>query len=118
VTAAQVTAVAESGGAETTSASDAEGRFELQLEPRADLINIHSPGFVEESRRVSVQASGAMLAEFVLRVAGFTQSIEVNGHAPGDAPTTNASTKTPTPLRDVPQAVTVIPSALIRDQLM
>ena len=118
VTAAQVTAVAESGGAATTSVSDAEGRFELQLEPGAYRITINSPGFVEESRRVSVQASGAALVEFVLRVAGFTQSIEVNGHASGDARTINASTKTPTPLRDVPQAVTVIPSALIRDQLM
>jgi catecholate siderophore receptor len=118
VASARVTVVAASGGAPMTSVSDAEGRFELQLEPGAYLITINSPGFLEQSQRVSVQASSATPIEFVLRVGGFTQSIEVNERAAGNAPTINASTKTPTPLRDVPQAVTVIPKALIRDQLM
>jgi catecholate siderophore receptor len=118
VAAARVTVVAPSGGAATTAVSDAEGRFELHLEPGAYLIRINSPGFSEESRRITVQASGTPLAEFVLQIAGVTQSVEVNAHATADTRTVNASTKTATPLRDVPQAVTVVPSALIRDQLM
>jgi catecholate siderophore receptor len=118
VAAARVSAVAVSGGAATTSVSDADGRFELQLEPGAYLLTISSPGFSEESRRITVQTSAAAPVEFVLQIAGFTQSVEVNGHAAGNTRTVNASTKTPTPLRDVPQAVTVVPSALIRDQLM
>ena len=118
VAAARVTVAAASGGPATTSVTDAEGRFELQLEPGVYLITINSPGFSGESRRITVQASGAAPAEFVLRIAGVTQSVEVNAHAAVDTPTVNASTKTATPLRDVPQAVTVVPSALIRDQLM
>ncbi len=118
VPAAQVTVVPTSGGAVSTSVSDAEGRFELQLEPGAYLITINSPGFSAESRRVTIPASGAAPAEFVLQIAGVTQSVEVNGRPAADTRTVNASTKTATPLRDVPQAVTVVPSALIRDQLM
>ena len=118
IAAARVTAVASPGGAVTTSVSDTEGRFELQLEPGAYLLTIGSPGFSEESRRITVQTSGTAPIEFVLQIAGFTQSVEVNGHAAGNTRTVNASTKTATPLRDVPQAVTVVPSALIRDQLM
>jgi len=118
VVAARVVAVAAPGGAVTTSASDAEGRFELQLEPGAYLLTISSPGFSEESRHITVPPSGAAPVEFVLQIAGFTQSVEVNGEATGNTPTVSTSTKTPTPLRDVPQAVTVVPRALIRDQLM
>jgi len=118
VAAARVTVVAATGGAATNFVSDAEGRFELQLEPGAYLITINSPGFSEESRRIAVQASGTAPAEFVLQIAGVTQSVEVNGRAAADARIVNTSTKTATPLRDVPQAVTVVSSALIRDQLM
>jgi catecholate siderophore receptor len=118
VAAARVSVVAASGGPATTSISDAEGQFELQLEPGAYVLTISSPGFAEQSRRITVQASGAQPVEFVMQIAGVTQSVEVNAHAASDSRTVNASTKTATPLRDVPQAVTVVPSALIRDQLM
>src|SRR5689334_15745614 len=118
IAAARVTAVASTGGAVTTSVSDTEGRFELQLQPGAYLLTISSPGFSEDSRRITVQASGAAPVEFILQIAGFTQSVEVNGGAVGNIRTVNASTKTATPLRDVPQAVPVVACALIRDQLM
>jgi catecholate siderophore receptor len=118
VAAARVVAVAVPGGAVMTSVSDAEGRFELQLEPGAYLLTITSPGFSEESRHITVPPSGAAPVEFVLQIAGFTQSVEVSGEAAGNTGTVSTSTKTPTPLRDVPQAVTVVPRSLIRDQLM
>ena len=115
---ARVVAVAAPGGAVTRSVSDVEGRFELRLEPGAYLVTISSPGFSEESRRITVAASGATPVEFVLQIAGFTQSVEVNGGATANTPTISTSTKTATPLRDVPQAVTVVSRGLIRDQLM
>src|SRR5262245_14125991 len=118
VSSAHVSAVATPGGAVTASVSDREGLFELQLEPGAYLLTISSPGFSEQSHRITVPASGAAPVEFILQIAGFTQSVEVNGEATGNARTVSTSTKTPTPLRDVPQAVTVVPRALIRDQLM
>lgn len=98
--------------------SDVEGRFELELEPGAYLLTILSPGFSEESRRITVLAAAVAPVEFVLQIAGFTQSVEVNGEAAGHTGVISTSTKTPTALRDVPQAVTVVPRALIRDQLM
>ena len=100
---ARVVAVAAPGGAVTRSVSDVEGRFELRLEPGAYLVTISSPGFSEESRRITVAASGATPVEFVLQIAGFTQSVEVNGGATGNTPTISTSTKTATPLRDVPR---------------
>src|SRR5262245_59712291 len=115
---ARVTVVSGSSGAATSSTSDAEGRFEIQVEPGAYLVTINSPGFSQASQRVTVHESVPSTIEFVLQIAGFTQSVEVNGDTAGGARPINASTKTPTPLRDVPQSVTVVPSGLIRDQLM
>ncbi len=46
------------------------------------------------------------------------ENVEVVGRAPYRADTTMAATKTLAPLRDVPQALTVIPQQLIADQRM
>ena len=118
VAGAHVMAAGSAAGVSTTVTSDAEGRFELQLEPGAYVITITSPGFSDQSRHVTVQTTGAPPADFVLQLAGFTQSVEVNGRSSATADGVSASTKTATPLRDVPQSVTVITSRLIRDQLM
>jgi catecholate siderophore receptor len=118
ITDARVTVVPVSGGTATNSTSDAEGRFEIPLEPGAYLVTINSPGFSEASHVVRVSAAATAPIEFVLQIAGITQAVEVSGEAAGTATTVNASTRTATPLRDVPQSVTVVPSALIRDQLM
>jgi catecholate siderophore receptor len=115
---ARVTVIAASNGGVTTVMSDAEGRFEVRVDPGAYFVTINSPGFSEVSQRVTAHDSSGAAIEIVLQIAGFTQAVEVNGDAAGNIRTVNASTKTATPLRDVPQAVTVIPSALIRDQLM
>ena len=115
---ARVTVVSASGGPATNVTSDAQGRFEIPLAPGAYLLTINSPGFSEVSQAVSVPDAVATTLEFVLQIAGITQSVEVNGEAVGRATTVNASTRTPTPLRDVPQSVTVVPGGLIRDQLM
>jgi catecholate siderophore receptor len=74
-------------------------------------------GFVDASRRIVVGPAGVVTADFALELAGYTQAVEVTGHAGRDS-SIATSTRTPTPLRDVPQSVTVVTAGLIRDQLM
>ena len=60
-----------------------------------------------------------MSREFVLAVAGVREAITVSAPAAGyQVPVISSATKTPTPLRDVPQSVTVVTQELIKDQLM
>src|SRR5262249_12715153 len=78
---------------------------------------VTSPGFAEMSRTVTVPGAATSVGEFVLQLPSYTQSVEVAGKA-GIEGRINPSTKTATPLRDTPQAVTRVSSELIRDQLM
>jgi catecholate siderophore receptor len=57
-------------------------------------------------------------ATYTLEVQGMTETIEVTGHARHRAVTAEIGTRTDTPLRDVPQAVTVVTRATIDDQSM
>ena len=55
----------------------------------------------------------------MLAVAGVREAITVSAPVTGyQVPVISSATRTPTPLRDVPQAVTVVTQELIRDQLM
>ena len=56
--------------------------------------------------------------EFVLQVAGVREAVTVSAPGGYQVPAISTATKTPTPLRDVPQSVTVVTSELIKDQLM
>src|SRR5437870_7237337 len=116
ITGARVTAVRTDQSAGKTVMTDQNGDFLLQLEPDAYLVTAGSDGFADRSRRVTVAAAGGARADFVLEIAGFTQAVEVAGRV--DQGAVSTGTKTPTRLRDVPQSVTVVTGALIRDQLM
>ena len=115
---ARVQAIHQAGGPEAAGQTNQAGEFDLALEPGAYTVTVGSDGFSDASRRVVIAAGRAATAEFVLALAGYTQAVEVNGRSGRDAATTSTSTRTPTPLRDVPQAITVVTSGLIRDQLM
>jgi catecholate siderophore receptor len=115
---AEVTAVRAAPAVTATTMSDQNGDFVIQLEPGTYVVTISSAGFADLSRRMTVSAGGAAPLDFVLQIAGFTQAVEVTGQAGRDVASINTSTKTPTRLRDVPQSVTVVTSALIHDQLM
>jgi len=55
---------------------------------------------------------------YAIEVTVAPQNVEVTGHVPYRAETTTTATRTLTPLRDVPQAITVVTDRLIADQRM
>ncbi|MES1211296.1 MAG: TonB-dependent receptor plug domain-containing protein, partial [Acidobacteriota bacterium] len=114
---ARVTAVAEGQtAAEATAVSGPDGRFTLALAPGVYDLRIELDGFAEMVQRVTVTSGSAPL-DLVLQ-AGASDSITVNGHPGYQTPAISSGTKTLTPLRDVPQSVTVVTRQLMQDQLM
>lgn len=81
-------------------------------------ISIEADGFAPASQIVDATQEGEVSREFVLPVAGVREAVTVTAPAGYQVPAITTSTKTPTPLRDVPQSVTVVTHELIQDQLM
>jgi catecholate siderophore receptor len=81
-------------------------------------LRIEAGGFVPISRRLVAGPDAAAPEEFVLQVAGPQETVDVSAPSGYQVPVITSATKTPTPLLDVPQAVTVVSSELIADQMM
>jgi catecholate siderophore receptor len=93
--------------------TDERGQFALTLELRDYQLTIAAPGFVPFSERWT-RATAAQDREFVLQVQGVQEAVNVTGAATLVA----GATRIPTPVRDVPQSVSVVGADAIKDQLM
>jgi catecholate siderophore receptor len=114
---ARASAMPDGGGQAVRTATDSHGAFVISLPPGQYTLSIESDGFRPVSRRVSA-ASDTARQEFVLNVAGPQETVDVTAPAGYRVPVITSATKTPTPLLDVPQAVTVVSRELIADQMM
>ena len=94
------------------------GEFTLALPPGPYTLSIVAGGFIEKSERLVAAPSAGAIREFVLDVAGPRETVNVSAPRGYRAPAVASATKTVTPLRDVPQSVSVVTSTLIADQRM
>ena len=115
---AQVTVTSDRVGVPVSAVTDAQGEFEVALQSGSYVVRISAVGFDESSRRVTVGEASPTVADFTLDVAGIQESVSVGAAAGYSVPAVSSATKTNTPLRDVPQAVSVVTRELIADQRM
>jgi catecholate siderophore receptor len=116
---ARVTAMAEGSDSRPVAAtvSGPDGRFILRLPAGAYTVRVKLEGFAETSRQVQVAAGRIAPVNLTLEPE-FQESITVSEPPGYQVPVITSGTKTPTPLRDVPQSVTVVTRQLMQDQLM
>lgn len=117
VAGAQITAVRDGLASGSSLKSDQAGEFALALEPGRYSVTIVAEGFEETSQTVTLGKSGAGFLSVTLQVAGQHNTVTVVG-TDYLTSTISSATKTLTPLRDVPQSVTVVSHEQIKDQLL
>ncbi|MGE3178590.1 MAG: carboxypeptidase regulatory-like domain-containing protein, partial [Vicinamibacterales bacterium] len=101
-------------GLERTTVTDGQGAFTLdRLPPGPGVVTVRFAGFDETSQSA---AAGDSL-RLVIRPLGVSETVNVAGVESTTRRVTSA-TKTDTPLRDIPQAVSVVSQQLIADQRM
>jgi catecholate siderophore receptor len=110
--------VTDSAGVETSAVTEQTGSFTLRVAPGGYMLRISAPGFEEVVQPLALSGSVAVTPKFVLRVAGVQELVTVTAPGGYQPPQTSSATKTPTPLRDVPQSVTVVTRELMKDQAM
>jgi catecholate siderophore receptor len=103
---------------EVRAFTDQMGSFTLHL-PAAGryTLKFSAPGFAEAEQQLVAAAPGAS-SKVVLQIAGVQELVNVTAPPGYQVPATLSATKTLTPLRDVPQSVTVVTRELIADQMM
>lgn len=113
---AQVTVTSDRPGTPATTVTDQEGRFEVMLLPGGYAVRVSANGFVEASRRVTLVAGSPVTADITLEIEGIREVVSVDAAIGYSVPAVSSATKTTTPLRDVPQAISIATSTLMADQ--
>jgi catecholate siderophore receptor len=114
---ATVAAVHEGSAPAISARTDPNGDFSMSLSPGSYTVSVSAPAFMELSRRVAV-AVDSEASEWVLQVIPLRTALTIT-ESPGYLQTaTTSATRTLTPLRDVPQSITVVTQELMKDQVM
>ena len=117
---AKVTAIPASHASGTSVVfnvvSGQNGEFALPLETGTYTIKTVKDGFVEDSQTVSLPNSRSI--NIVLQVAPVRATITITESPSYVTETSSSATKTLTPLRDIPQSITVVTREQIKDQMM
>jgi catecholate siderophore receptor len=115
---ARVSIDADATASDQAEVTDQSGVFGLTLGPGRHTVTVESEGFAPLTVTVNAAATGAESRTLTLQIAGFRDTVSVAAPPRYVAPAVTTATKTLTPLRDVPQSVTVITKQLMADQLM
>ncbi len=115
---AQITVTSDRPGAPASTVTNQQGEFEIVMNSGSYTVRVSANGFAEVSRRVTLGEAATGTANFTLAVAGVHELVTVDAPGGYRVGAVSSATKTMTPLRDVPQSVSVISSALIADQGM
>lgn len=100
-----------------TTVTDQIGQFTLSLEPGEYTVRISAKDFLETSQVIEIGNSPES-RDFLLHLPGVRETVEVRETPSYQVSAISSATKTLTPLRDVPQSITVVTEELIKDQGM
>ena len=114
---AKVTAI-KKGQPDVSTFTDAAGEFSLIIEPGEYALAVSAAGFAEAALFIRSKPSSFEPLEIVLPLAGYSATVTITDMAGYEAFTVDSATRTVTPLRDVPQSITVVSAEVIRDQGM
>ena len=112
---ARVTIDAGSSRTVIATVTDDRGGFVVAVAAGVHLVMVSAGGFAEASQRLT---TAGQPAQFTLQMAGVTETVKVAAQARYHVPVVSSATRTPTPLRDVPQSVSIVSRELMADQRM
>ena len=115
---AVITARSVSGHRAAATVTDQAGRFTVLLVPGKYELTIAAPGFHDAVRHVDAVEDRSDSVRIVLEIAGVQEKVSVTARSGYETAAISSATRTPTPLRDVPQSVAVVNQQLVKDSLM
>jgi catecholate siderophore receptor len=101
-----------------SAVTDQNGEFSLLLEPGDYSLRISVDGFSETSQHIRLNNDSNPFLEVMLQVAGGDSIVTVVDSGSYLTTDVGSATKTLTPLRDIPQAISVVTNEQIKDQML
>lgn len=102
------------------SVTDQKGEFSFALAPGEYTLKVEADGFAEITRQVNIKRPKPGSLEIVLSLAGSTATVTVVAadFVGYRTEAISSATKTLTPLRDIPQSISVVTNEQIEEQAM
>ncbi|MDQ1640082.1 MAG: catecholate siderophore receptor [Pyrinomonadaceae bacterium] len=114
---ARITAMRK-GIAASSALTNANGEFSLSLEPGEYTLQISAEGFAESLVSVRSMPTTFEPVEILMQLVGYNAIVTVTDMAGVGTSAISSATKTLTPLRDLPQSISVVSREAIRNQSM
>ncbi|HJQ27252.1 MAG TPA: TonB-dependent siderophore receptor [Blastocatellia bacterium] len=114
---AQVTATPDGSASGSVTVTNQFGEFALLLKPGSYTLTVIATGFEASAQAIKLTPQANEYIEVGLQIAAPHDTITVVG-TDYLTPALSSATRTLTPLRDVPQAITVVTREQIKDQQM
>jgi catecholate siderophore receptor len=102
----------------STTTTDAHGEFSLPVDPGDYVITAIAEGFAALSQSIKLKDPSSPPLTIVLQVASQSATVTITDSAGYQITSTSTATRTLTPLRDIPQSITVISEQVAKDQSM
>jgi catecholate siderophore receptor len=115
---AKVVAEATGGSGSGSAITDQNGEFALMLEPGEYTVRITVNGFSDAVQTIRLNQGSNPFFEVILQVSGAISSVTVVDVGGYQTAAIGSATKTLTPLRDIPQSITVVTNEQIKDQML
>ncbi len=115
---AKVVAEANGGSGSVSAITDQNGEFALMLEPGEYTVRVTVNGFSDAVQTIRLNQGSNPFFEVILQVSGAVSSVTVVDVGGYQTDAIGSATKTLTPLRDIPQSITVVTNEQIKDQML
>jgi catecholate siderophore receptor len=101
-----------------SAVTDRNGEFSLALDPGEYSLSVAAEGFAESTQPVVLNQTNDERREIVLQIAQSNAVVTITDSSAYLTSNISSATKTLTPLRDIPQSISVVTKEQIRDQSM
>lgn len=110
--------VSSQGRQVASTFSDRKGEFSIPLGPGEYSLMSNAAGFADASQTIHITETNSGPIQIVLQIAEPTATVTITDTAGYQIPAISTATKTFTPLRDIPQSITVVSKEVAKDQSM
>ena len=118
VSGAKVTAIPNGSPTGPSVITDQDGSFVLSLDSGKYSLRVSKEGFADATQMLEASGSTVQQHDIVLQITSVRTTVTVHDVSPYTVPVMSSATRTPTPVRDIPQTINAVTREQIQDQML